>query len=118
MNKEKQKIIADICPFYREYGSCDRCNTAFDIDDSPCYFECMANAIIDNKYRKIEWISVEERLPETNGKVLACDSDGDISTATFARVGMQGLWFTSAIGRYQAITHWMPLPEGPKGGAE
>ena len=63
-----------------------------------------------------EWRSVEERLPETSGKVLACDSDGDISTATFARVGMQGLWFTSAIGRNQAITHWMPLPDTPKGG--
>ena len=53
MNKEKQKIIADICPFYKEYGSCDRCNTETEIDDPPCYFECMANAIIDNNYRKV-----------------------------------------------------------------
>ena len=59
MNKEKQKIIADICPFYKEYGSCDRCNTETEIDDPPCYFECMANAIIDNNYRKQsegEWV--------------------------------------------------------------
>lgn len=59
MSGEKQKIISDICPFYKEYGSCERCNTTFDIDDPPCYFECMANAIINNGYRKQsegEWI--------------------------------------------------------------
>ena len=52
MTKEKQKIISDICPFYKEYGSCEQCNTATDIDDPPCYYECMANAIIANGYRK------------------------------------------------------------------
>lgn len=59
MSEEKQKIISDICPFYKEYGTCDQCNSALDIDDEPCYFECMANAIINNGYRKQsvgEWI--------------------------------------------------------------
>ena len=57
MSKEKQieerkKIISDICPFYKEYGTCEQCNKDLDIDDEPCYFECMANAIIKNDYRK------------------------------------------------------------------
>lgn len=63
MNKEKQKIISDICPFYKEYGSCEQCNTSLDIGDGPCYFECMANAIIANDYRKQsegEWIVEED----------------------------------------------------------
>lgn len=37
MDKEKQKVISDICPFYKEYGTCEQCNTALDIDDEPCY---------------------------------------------------------------------------------
>lgn len=63
MNEEKKKIISDICPFYKRYGSCDQCNTAFDICDEPCYFECMANAIINNNYRKQNeghWIKDEK----------------------------------------------------------
>lgn len=52
MSREKQKIISDICPFYKEYGTCEQCNKDLDIDDAPCYFECMANAIINNNYVK------------------------------------------------------------------
>lgn len=52
MNEKKQKIISDICPFYKEYGTCEQCNKALDIDDEPCYFECMADAIINNNYAK------------------------------------------------------------------
>ena len=52
MNEQKQKIISDICPLYKEYGTCEQCNKDLDIDDEPCYFEHMANAIINNKYVK------------------------------------------------------------------
>lgn len=52
MDDQKMKIISDICPFYKEYGTCEQCNTALDIDDEPCYWECMANEIIRNNYRK------------------------------------------------------------------
>ena len=62
MDDQKKKIISDICPFYKEYGTCERCNTALDIDDEPCYWECMANEIIRNNYRKQiegEWKEVQ-----------------------------------------------------------
>ena len=80
MNKEKQKIIADICPFYKEYGSCDRCNTETEIDDPPCYFECMANAIIDNNYRKQsegEWVKFRLSADDTANrwKCSVCKSE-------------------------------------------
>ena len=56
----KQKIISDICPHYKEYGSCEKCreNDVF-LDGEPCYYECMANEIIKNNYVKQsdgEWI--------------------------------------------------------------
>lgn len=63
MKDEKLKIISDICPFYKEYGTCEQCNTELDIDDEPCYFECIANAIINNGYRKQregEWIDLPD----------------------------------------------------------
>ena len=51
--EEKQtEIIKDICPFYKEYGSCEQCDTDLDIDDEPCYFGCIANVIVNNDYRK------------------------------------------------------------------
>lgn len=52
MNEQKQKIISDICPFYKEYGTCEQCNKSLVIDDEPCYWECMADAIINNNYVK------------------------------------------------------------------
>jgi hypothetical protein len=64
MNKEKQieekmKVISDICPFYKEYGTCEQCNTELDVDDEPCYWECMANAIIRYGYRKASEVARE-----------------------------------------------------------
>lgn len=53
MSKEKQlEIIADICPFYKEYGSCERCNAELDIGDQPCDYECIAITIFNFGYRK------------------------------------------------------------------
>ena len=53
MSEQKQKIISDICPHHKEYGSCEKCreDDVF-LDDEPCYYECMANQIIKNNYVK------------------------------------------------------------------
>lgn len=65
-------------------------------------------------HERDEWISVDERLPERNGRYLAhCNIEGQsfICTLHYNKV----LGFDSEI-----ITHWQPLPEPPKmkGGAE
>ena len=54
MNNQRQKIISDICPHYKEYGSCEKCreDDVF-LDGEPCYYECMANEIIKNGYVKL-----------------------------------------------------------------
>lgn len=104
--EEKEKIISDICPLYKEYGTCKQCNADLDIDDEPCYFECMANAIINNGYRKQEWISVEERLPYACEDVLVfCDG---LICIDF--ICSSGVWYEHAL---KQVTHWMPLPEAP-----
>lgn len=63
-------------------------------------------------YRKQEWISVDERLPEQGVPVLVyknrySEAYGNMETAYFEN----GRWRGSC-GEF--ITHWMPLPEPPR----
>ncbi len=60
-----------------------------------------------------EWISVDERLPEKHKNVLTF-ADGVIRTDFICS---SGVWYDHAYN-YGKVTHWMPLPEAPKGGAE
>lgn len=69
-----------------------------------------------------QWISVKDRLPEENERVLACYINplrkdrpprmmvGE-GTSTQIVKGKTYLW----CGGWRSITHWMPLPEPPKG---
>ena len=69
-----------------------------------------------------EWISVKDRLPEENERVLACYINplrkdrpprmmvGE-GTSTQIVKGKVYLW----CGGWRSITHWMPLPQPPKG---
>ena len=58
-----------------------------------------------NPYR---WIPVTERLPEDEVQVLACTKHGK----PFPAHCKYGKWRVSGS---VTITHWMPLPEPPKG---
>ena len=56
-----------------------------------------------------EWISVEERLPEENIRVLAAGL-GVVTIDALYR----GVWWCTETGDASyGITHWMPLPEPP-----
>lgn len=114
MSKEKLiEIIADICPFYKEYGTCEQCNTDLDVDGEPCYWECMANAIINNGYRKQEWISVDERLPNEFVSVLGYMTDaGDFPPVRECYLVGRAFFFP-ALNDKHPVSHWMPLPEAP-----
>ena len=91
------------------YCSCIECDKDFECD---YISEC--SALYKADYRKQEWISVDERLPERWVMVLVC-CDYTISTDFIASTGR---WFEHI--DHNSITHWMPLPEAPKmkGGAE
>ena len=82
-------------------------------------------------YRKQEWISVEKRLPENDygnhwkerqHYLVMTEPSGLMRVARFGSkefpwwIDSHDTVMTSA--NYAKVTHWMPLPEAPKGGAE
>lgn len=80
-----------------------------------------------------EWISVKDRLPNKDGKYLCCwDFNGHKSIAIYGfaknlskvdKYDFKGKkhkgWFDYdsewGYGEMSGVTHWMPLPELPKG---
>ena len=115
-NKQIEEMAKAMCINGMPNGNCV-------LDDDPCSLECVygycAERLYNAGYRKQEWISVEERLPETNKKVLVCYSNGSMDIAQYIRVDGFELWFEETTFT-KHITHWMPLPEAPKmkGGGE
>jgi hypothetical protein len=62
------------------------------------------------------WIPVTERLPCESERVLIFDGWGDIHIAEFFGEDVKRMWLCSEWWYSQAsVTHWMPLPEPPKG---
>ena len=77
---------------------------------------------VREKLIKQEWISVEDRLPESDKRVLTCyinplrkDRPPRLMIGEGANIrlvnGKGYLW----CGGWRTITYWMPLPEPPKG---
>ena len=127
LEREKQEAImsADLA----------MCHTEFATGVGEIYtdYDTTAQKMFAIGYRKqSEWISVEERLPEdvygkdrTKITVLVCSESGRVSTASRQRQfkfnSTKLEWEkldTFAWSNSKRVTHWMPLPEAPKGGVE
>ena len=75
-----------------------------------------ADHLIANGVTVQEWISVKERLPELHTKVLCCGAKGGRFIAETSEWGEGHLYWTKKDGKgCSEVTHWMPLPEPPKG---
>jgi hypothetical protein len=103
--EEMEKVIAEA--FLEDYNiGCDPCTTT------------VAEALYNAGYRKQEWISVEERLPDgkspflvTNGKQIVIS----YRNLMYRAGGTGELRIPANYGNGMTVTHWMPLPEPPKG---
>jgi len=64
---------------------------------------------------KMEWIKCSERMPEENSNVIFYENDFScIYIGSYENIyGYK--WIVNCMEIEQKVTHWMPLPEKPKG---
>ena len=68
-----------------------------------------ADCLLANGVTVQEWISVDDRLPEQGEKAICIDADGDMMIGKYTEWG----WMFPCY--FEELTHWMPIPEPPKG---
>ena len=76
----------------------------------------LADYLVKNGVTVQEWISVEDRLPEIGRCVIAYNALAKCAAeAMYKGEGMFLQFRWPARLQDHEITHWMPLPEPPKG---
>ena len=81
---------------------------------TPNVFENMANNLIAHGVTVQEWISVKDRLPEPGERVLVCI--GAVFEAFIDDAGKWQRYYSAPLNEVLGEpTHWMPLPQPPKG---
>lgn len=87
----------------------------------PMYHGVDANALTDHLIAHgvtvQEWISVDDRLPEAGGYVVCIAKRNPFSRfmPMVARIEKNG-WVNPITEQYISdVTHWMPIPQPPKG---
>lgn len=89
--------------------------------DELCLYQQIAMSLYGAGYRKQEWISVEERLPEEKVMVLGFHhtvfKGGGHYDLVLVTELQNGLFvpFNCSPVKNGSVTHWMPLPDAPKG---
>ena len=80
------------------------------------------NGYEQGKKDALKWIPVSERLPDKDGAYLVRWKNKSVGDAEYeSRCGSFGYWLDIYWDKdaewypYVDITHWMPLPEPPKG---
>lgn len=84
--------------------------------------ERLADHLIANGVTIQKWIPVTERLPDKDGEYLVRWANKSVGDAEYeCKYGSFGHWIDIMWDEdadwfpYVDITHWMPLPEAPKG---
>lgn len=113
---EKKQIVEEmariICKPTSNKGNCDKCGfkkQCSKFDDATDLYNAGCR-------KQSGWISVVERLPEEYDIIL-CFNGSYVQASVF----LDGEFIED--DKYEGdpirgVTHWMPLPEAPKGGAE
>jgi hypothetical protein len=110
------RYAGDVCG---ETGDCSKCQ--YDKYGSNCGYAIRADYLIANGVTIAKWIPVTERLPEEWTNVLVY-SGGNYDVLMYRPNRRETLCFMyqDECGYWKekhspSVTHWMPLPEPPKG---
>ena len=79
--------------------------------------EEIADHLVSNGVTVQQWISVKDRLPEVGGYVVCIAKRNPFSRfmPMVARIEKNG-WVNPITEQYiSEVTHWMPIPQLPKG---
>ena len=79
--------------------------------------EAVADYLLDSGVTVQQWISVKDRLPEAGGYVVCIAKRNPFSRfmPMVARIEKNG-WANPITEQYISyVTHWMPIPQPPKG---
>lgn len=79
--------------------------------DMPTSEEYLADHLLANGATLQQWIPVSEKLPKCGDRVLITEGNAVFE----ASLSISHNWIRCGIGWAEGVTHWMPLPEPPKG---
>lgn len=113
----REKLIEFICSV--EYGNGSLMGKNFQRG----FIEKIADHLIENGVTIQKWISVKDSLPETAERVLVCRTWlGMVYKPVYGYYqdfpNQKGCWYILTEEGYypqREVTHWMPMPEPPKG---
>ena len=93
-----------------ESGSCELTSCR------SCNAKNIADRLIANGITVQEWVDVKDRLPEESGMYIVTANDGHAQRVSFVQWQKKNrMWNLTGARSYWRVTHWMPLPEPPKG---
>lgn len=107
------------CPASYKHGCRFYLRTDDDYENT-IYIEILKDVLDLLNHKKSEWVSVDERLPEENEiycVIVANRKSHKYKKRTHARY-KNGIWldlYDNWENKCWVVTHWMPLPEAPKG---
>ena len=79
------------------------------------YVNTIANHLIENGVTVQEWISVDERLPENFISVLGYMTDSGEFPPVRECYTVGNAFFFPALGDVHPVSHWLEMPQPPKG---
>ena len=114
MPNTREKLI-ELLDGVQDYGFCRST-----VEEPQCRVinSIIADNLIANGVTVQKWIPVSERLPREGEEVLVFGywHEKFQPLMCYLSPHRKGEWFTTVAGQQvYTVTHWMPLPEPPKG---
>ena len=104
----REKIVYLVKNALRAYGK--------DLDEVVEQYEFIADFLIHSGVTVKEWVDVKDRLPEESGMYIVTANDGHAQRVSFVQWQKKNrMWNLTGARSYWRVTHWMPLPQPPKG---